>query len=279
MRDRFDLAVLPRTDDPWSGALVAAAGVPLRAGYARRETLPFLTHAFAEHGSRHVARESVVLALRAAALLRRRPRAASPLRQPLLLLEQGDHDAVSRVLTEAGIAASAPIVVHPTSGWRLKTWPIERWARVASRLGEHLQAPVLIAGERRDRALLEEIVDRAGDGPRAVDGLSIAALAALHARARLVVGIDSGALHLAALVGAPVIGLFGPFGPGRFAPIGPPDRVGAVWRRLPCSPCGSLDAPPCGATQEPACLTAISAEDVVDAALGLALDLRRPRSS
>src|SRR5215217_2581384 len=54
-----------------------------------------------------------------------------------------------------GATDNAPVVVHPTAGWQLKTWPIERWSSLVSRLGQRLRATVLVAGAARDRAVLE----------------------------------------------------------------------------------------------------------------------------
>jgi ADP-heptose:LPS heptosyltransferase len=57
----------------------------------------------------------------------------------------------------------------------------------------------------------------------------------LARRARLVVAADTGPLHLACAVGAPVVGLFGPTDPARNGPFAPDD---AVVRRVPaCAPC------------------------------------------
>jgi ADP-heptose:LPS heptosyltransferase len=69
LRGRFDLALLPRPHDPWSGAVVAAARVPVRVGHSQPGMDRFLTHALPENRRRHVAREAVVLAVRGARLL------------------------------------------------------------------------------------------------------------------------------------------------------------------------------------------------------------------
>jgi ADP-heptose:LPS heptosyltransferase len=103
--------------------------------------------------------------------------------------------------------------------------------------------------------------------------LSLGALAAVHRQARLVVTTDSGALHVAAAMGAPAVGLFGPGDPFRFAPLAPPDRVRIVRTEVPCSPCGTLEDPPCGAVVEPACVRAIGVASVLRAAAEL---LRSP---
>lgn len=268
LRGRFDLALLPRPNDPWSGALVAAAAVPLRVGHPQPGTLPFLTHAFGERESRHVARESVALALRAAALLSTTRRFRRVGRHACLRLMPQDHAAADRLLARFG-SPRAPVVVHPVTGWPLKSWPAERWTDAVAGIGERLQTTVLIVGQAADRELLTQIVNDAGHNARAVAGIPIATLAGLHAQARIVIGVDSGALHLASLLGAPVVGLFGPFSPSRTAPLGSTADVRCLWRALPCSPCGTLEHPPCGAVRDPACLLAISAQEVVRAAVQL----------
>ena len=101
------------------------------------------------------------------------------------------------------------------------------------------------------------------------EALSLGALAAVQQAARVVIGIDSGPLHLAALLGAPVISLFGPADPLEFRPWCPPDRYRIVRVQLACSPCGTLMDPPCGATHDPACMTGIT----VDAVLAAVQDL------
>jgi ADP-heptose:LPS heptosyltransferase len=80
-----------------------------------------------------------------------------------------------------------------------------------------------------------------------------------------VIATDSGALHLAAAVEAPVIGLYGPADPLEFGPWCPPERRRIVRVQLPCSPCRTLVDPPCGATREPACVTDITVDAVLAA--------------
>ena len=80
---------------------------------------------------------------------------------------------------------------------------------------------------------------------------------------------DSGAVHLAAAVGARVVALFGPGDPVMFAPLCPPERRRIVRVGLPCSPCGTLEHPPCGATIEPDCVTGITVDAVLHAAADL----------
>ena len=266
---RFDLALLPRPRDPWSGAVVARAAIPIRIGHAQPATIPFLTHAVPERTGRHITHEATVLALHAARLLRGRERGTPP-RGNLLALRAEDHSSADGVLAEYHLIGTRPIIVHPAAAWPLKSWPIGRWSSVVRAITRRLRATVLLAGQGHDRTVLEEIAWRSGCDPRIVDSVGIGTLAALHQRARVVIGIDSGALHLAAAVGAPLIGLFGPFGPQRARPLAPPERSMTLFHPLPCSPCGTLEHPPCGALRNPACLAAITVDEVVEAAARIA---------
>jgi lipopolysaccharide heptosyltransferase I len=88
---------------------------------------------------------------------------------------------------------------------------------------------------------------------------SLAFLAALLRRSRLVLGGDTGPVHLAHALGVPVLALMGPTDPARHGPYGEPDA--ALWRRLPCSFCYRRYA------ETKACLLEIPVRAVVERAL------------
>jgi ADP-heptose:LPS heptosyltransferase len=109
-----------------------------------------------------------------------------------------------------------------------------------------------------------------------VENMSLARYAALLARARLVLGVDSGPLHLAAAVGTPSVRLHGPSDPRVFGPWGAPELHRVVASDLPCAPCGRLDYAPAELARHP-CLRLIAPESVLDAArLVLAAHAARP---
>jgi ADP-heptose:LPS heptosyltransferase len=83
-------------------------------------------------------------------------------------------------------------------------------------------------------------------------------LAAVAARARAVVANDSGAIHLSAAVGTPVVALFGPTDPGRTGPIGSASVV--LDRYVFCSPCYLKECP-----YAHECMKGIEVEDVLSA--------------
>jgi lipopolysaccharide heptosyltransferase I len=124
--------------------------------------------------------------------------------------------AVRQMALEGGFA-----IINPGAGWPSKIWPAERYAAVARHLSERWQLPTLVvwAGQA-ERALAEGIVAQAGAAARVGPPSSLPELAALARRARLFVSADTGPLHLAAAVGTPCVGLFGPWPASRHGPYG-----------------------------------------------------------
>ncbi|MDP8957921.1 MAG: glycosyltransferase family 9 protein [Actinomycetota bacterium] len=260
---RFDAAVVLRPSDPWSGALLASAGVPIRIGYDQPASVPFLTDVVPEPDGVH----AVTLAVRLAQATAARLGAPIP-REPSGPRIVPSHDDVREVeRLAAGLlwGGGRPIVLHPGSGWPLKNWPPERWAAVARRVASLHGGPCLVAGADSERAIVERVACLAGPHAVPVVGMRLGALAALHQRACLVVATDSGAAHLAAAVGTPVVALFGPGDPALARPWCPPARARLVRIDLPCSPCGVLHEPPCGASVMSACITGIGVEEVLRA--------------
>ena len=266
LRGHFEVAVVFRPSDPWSGALVERARIPVRVGFDHPATRPSLTVAVPVVERRHVA----LLALDAAAAAARslgaelRPDGGAESAHFVTTAAE-EREAQERLAAVPGVGRS-PIILHAGTGWRLKNWPPERWGRLAAALTDRYGVAPLVVGGPGEERLVSAVVQESGGQAAALGNvLSLGGLAALHRRARVVVASDSGPLHLAALVGAPVVGLYGPFGPDLFAPLAPAGRYGTVRVDLPCSPCGTLVAPPCGATHEPACVTGITAEAVIAA--------------
>jgi heptosyltransferase-3 len=121
------------------------------------------------------------------------------------------------------------VALHPGSGSQRKRWPAERFAEVARLARDAGYHPLLLAGEADAQALSETqgALARLGLGQVSLAlGLRVATLAALFARCVGYVGCDAGVSHLAGLVGAPTVAVFGPTDPARWSPLGP--RVCAV---------------------------------------------------
>jgi lipopolysaccharide heptosyltransferase I len=144
--------------------------------------------------------------------------------------------AVPEPVRERLLAHPEPFVLlHPGAGWGNKRYPPAWWGEVARRLRAEPGIPTWIAVAPGEEGLAAEVVTAAAGAAVAVPAPDLAALAALSRQARLVLGGDSGPLHLAHALGAPVLMLMGPTDPERNGPYGAPER--ALWHLLPCSFC------------------------------------------
>jgi heptosyltransferase-2 len=96
---------------------------------------------------------------------------------------------------------------------------------------------VWVLGSPNESALAAEIVRAAGPGARDLtsDDLRNAILALRLARAA--VSNDSGLVHVAAAIGTPTIGIFGPTSPWHWAPLNPLAAVIEARTEVPCRPC------------------------------------------
>jgi len=132
-----------------------------------------------------------------------------------------DRQAAEVAVRQAGVESGFGII-NPGAGWPSKLWPPERFAAVARWLGESVRLPTLVVwAGAKERAWAEEIVAGSAGHARLAPSTTLTELAALARRARLFVGSDTGPLHLAAAVGTPCVGLYGPMPAERNGPYGP----------------------------------------------------------
>jgi heptosyltransferase II len=139
-----------------------------------------------------------------------------------------------------------------------KCWPPERFATAINLLLKERQAEVLLFGTPAEARVSAAI--QAGLGQVALDltgETQISELPALLSRCRAFLGNDSGAMHVAAAVGLPVVAIFGPTDPEGTAPVTP--RCTIVQEKPYCSPCFLRRCP-----TDHRCMKAIEPERVSD---------------
>jgi len=117
-------------------------------------------------------------------------------------------------------------VLSPGGGWRGKCWPVARYAELHDALVEARGWRGVINVGPGEEDLAEELVRRTRAGSPLWFRLSPRHYVALARQAQVVISGDTGPLHVAAAVGTPVVGLYGPTDPGRTGPFGP--RVAVV---------------------------------------------------
>jgi heptosyltransferase III len=264
---RYDLAVILRPDHWWGALLALAAGIPSRIGFDLPEMADLLTHALPAAPHAPAAEQSLRLARAAVELGRGASQPSAAPRGPIFRLSEDEHAAAARLWRDNRLGGRAVVAVQPSAGAILKSWPVRRWAAVADELASAGLA-VVLAGGPGDRPLLDRISAAMATPPAAVlSGAPLGVAAATYARCQLVIGLDSGAAHLAAAVGTPTVRLYGPTDVAVFGPWpADPERQLALTADLACVPCGRLERPPCGATEQPACLLGITPARVAVAA-------------
>ena len=157
---------------------------------------------------------------------------------PRFVLRDDERQAAQQLLRVHDVAG-AYHVLHPTRGQSAQRarWPVDGFIALARTLVARDGVPVLVTGSAEDAPIAEAIADGAGRGVIAVAGATtIGVFAAVAERARAVVAMDSGPMHVAAAVGAPTVGIFALQSdePDRWAPLGA--RVASVRPSYPCPP-------------------------------------------
>ena len=263
----YDLALVLRFDHWWGVLLAYWAGIPQRIGYALPELRPFLTQPISYTPGHHEVVQNLTLIR--AACQRKEPsiEEAGPLEfNP----SAEDNRLATRYLAERGIEPETPlIVIHPGAGAPVKLWRAEGFAQVGDSLVERYKARLLVTGSSKEEGLAREIASHMRSEPLIAAGqTTLGEMAALMAHADLVIGVDSGPMHLAVAQGVPTIHLYGPVDHRAFGPWGDLRRHRVVISDLDCIPCNRLDYTPEELEKHP-CVRLITVEEVLDAACSL----------
>jgi len=127
------------------------------------------------------------------------------------------------------------VFIHPGAAWGNKRYPATAWGEVSRRLAEALDCDVVVGAGPGEEELAEQVCAASGGRAESVAAPTLSDLAAIVRRARLVLGGDTGPLHLAHALAAPTVFVMGPTDPARHGPVG--ESNSAVHVILPCSGC------------------------------------------
>jgi len=212
-RARYDLAIdfqgLLK-----SAALARFAGARETAGFIAgqlREPLAglFYTRRIPADDSGHVVRKNLSLVEALGAGVRE-------VTAPLTVTASAVPGQVRQLL---GIDAGARFAaINPGAGWPNKQWPADRYGAIAAHLRARHGMPSIVTWGPREHALAADVVAASGGAARTAPSTSIADLVELARAAAVFVAGDTGPMQLAAAVGTPVVGLFGPTNPLRNGP-------------------------------------------------------------
>lgn len=274
----YDLAI-NFEGDIRSHLLVALSGAPERAGFTMAGGGPLLTRPFEFDPREHTTHNAWRLVRDLFGMLGVRGPGRAGASPPFRL----DLPALARERAAALVGRETRVIgLHASGGRAIKQWPAARFADAAGRLARAMEATLVLTGSPGDRALVDEVRAALPADINVIDlcgELDLPILGAVLERCRLLVTGDTGPMHLAAAVGTPIVAVFGPSIPARYAPIATAHRIVRI--DLPCAPCNRIRLPPkrCQG-HTPDCLEGVTADMVVSAGLDLvvALDVAGSRS-
>ena len=233
---RFDVALLLQNafDAAW---LAWRANVPERIGYARDGRGFLLTKPVPIPKSNEIPPHERFYYLE---LLRRAGWIDSLLDEPLITLyvsEQNRRSAAEFLVASGARQDSLRIAIAAGASYgSAKCWSPSRFAELANRLQAQTDADVILFGTANEAAVAQAIGSELHRPPvDLTQKTSIADLPALLSQCHLFIGNDSGAMHVAAGVGVPVVAVFGPTNPLGTAPVTPRSTI--VQQQPYCSPC------------------------------------------
>ncbi|MBI4341008.1 MAG: lipopolysaccharide heptosyltransferase II [Candidatus Omnitrophica bacterium] len=257
-RFEFDTALIlhPSNRSHWIAWL---AGIPARIGYDRKQSW-LLTHRLPHRKQEGVQHEAAY----AAQMLEVFGITAVPLR-PFVPVAPRAIEQVEALLAQASIHSGEPLVaIHPSASCVSKRWRPERFAAVADRLAAERAVRLCLVAGSADAVYAQQVAHAMRQPAVNFAGrLSVAELAALLQRCRLLISNDSGPVHVAAAVGTPVVAIFGRnqagLSPKRWGPLGEGHVV--LHKEVGCVTCLAHQ---CDINF--LCLNTLSVDEVFDAA-------------
>lgn len=229
-REKYDLGIVLRFDHWWGAALMWAAGMPRRWGYDVPGMGGWLTDAVPYVSGRHEVEqdlrlvEAVVGAVvgvhgRTPLHMRiNRVKGEPPLRPPC-------PTPLDKEILGGWLEASRRVVIHPGTGAANKLWTVSGWAEVADRLVEEGWS-VALTGAPDEVELVQAIASASTSKPLSMVGKTagLAQLVWVLDKAHMVLGVDSGPLHIAVALGKPTLHLYGPSDETIWGPWGDPSK-------------------------------------------------------
>lgn len=251
-RRRYDL-VIDLFGNPRSALMTFASGAKYRVGYDFRGRSYAYNLLVKPRGAEVHNVEFNLDALR---------RIGVPIVTTSLLfpLSSSDVAFADNVAAELQLTDAVIIGINPGTNRPTERWPAEKFSELGKLASKQLNARVLVFWGPGERALAENIVSAIGQRASIAPPTTLKQLGALFRKCSVVVSNDSGPMHIAAAVGVPTVGIFGPVNPRLQGPYG--ERTASVTNhRLNCLGCNYDKHCPIGNM----CMTELEAKTVLAA--------------
>lgn len=181
-------------------------------------------------------------------------------RSPSLAVSENKLARIETLFMEQGVEPGPMLIaLQPFSLWQYKELEKEKYIALVHWLIGEQGATILVTGAASEQERAEEIVRKCGKGCYNLSGrTTIAMYVALLKKCHLFIGVDSAGLHIAAAVGTPTVGIFGPSSPVSWAPRGETHLV--VQKEFDCVPCRQKG---CEGTEKSRCLDELTVNEIV----------------
>jgi lipopolysaccharide heptosyltransferase I len=150
-------------------------------------------------------------------------------------LEDRNPGIASEARARLGVPEGAPFaIINPGAAWPNKRWPPVYFAEVARGLANRHGLRSLVLWGPEEEQLAQNVVIAANGDAAVSPKTTVADLVSLLKAASLVISGDTGPMHIAAAVGTPLVGIFGPTDPQRNGPWAEDDLVVSRYRACAC---------------------------------------------
>ncbi len=197
-------------------ALLAMAGVKERIGYGKGRKM-FMTRAVQEPAQLMHQLDYFFNMMRGAGF------ELPDKKEYQFFYKEEDEQAARSILESHGVGKhSRYICFHLGANWEPKRWPVGHFAALAEMIEMRWKLPVVVTGSSQDELLWEALATSVRNAKviSLVGKTGLRVSAAVYKHAACLVTGDSGPMHIASGVGAPVVALFGPTDPKLTGPRG-----------------------------------------------------------
>ncbi len=185
-----------------------------------------------------------------------------------LISQEGD-TITREVLLDMGLDENEEfLTLHPGTSKVERSWHAERFGILCQKLIKEDGQRVVLLGTEKESELLNRIKNFGqGKTIKIIPPVNLRVLTGLLRKSRLFIGNDSGMMHLAAMVGVPVLGIFGPGSPDTTGPYMAMEKQEMVTKNFSCSPCKQRFFKECKPSplNKPYCIEDITVKDIHEA--------------
>ena len=184
---------------------------------------------------------------------------------PVIHIADASRDKALRILNKNGIGPEDPYcILHPGIKKIFNQWQFEKFARLAKIFSEDYGLKIIITCGPDETDQAEAVIQKVENTPLAFILADLQELAVISKGAKFAVCHNGGYMHLASVMGTPVIALFGAVHPRVWRPLGKKDEV--IYKQQECSPCNQQTRKKECYDGDAECKRVITVDDVLAAA-------------